>query len=211
MQKVYIFCNNNYSYNNDNFTLDIDLSGIIIGSNGGANYLCKKGIIPDVVIGDFDSIFPECLDSLKNKSNIIKFPVDKDKSDTELAVEYCVQNGFNNITLINAVDGRLDHSLVNIFFIERFIKQGLTFQFLNRENEIFVVTDKIQINAEIGTIISLISLTDFTLVKKTESLKFPLNNEKLYRSSSRGISNTTTEEKFSITVTCGILLIIKER
>lgn len=211
MQKAYIFCNNPYSYRDDSFILDFDLSGIVIGSNGGANFLCKNGIIPDVLIGDCDSISPKYLKVLKKKSNVIKFPVDKDKSDTELAIEYCLQNGYNNITLINAVDGRLYHSLTNIFLIEKFINRGLRFHFVNSNNEIYVVTNKLQIDAKIGTNISLISLTDFTLVKETKALKFPLNNEKLYRSSSRGISNITTKEKFSIIVSSGILLVIKER
>lgn len=211
MKKAFIFCNNPINYQNNNFTLDIDLSGTIIAADGGANYLCKKGIIPDVLIGDFDSISPEYLNVLKKKSNIIKFSVDKDKSDTELAIEYCLKNGYNDITLINAVDGRLDHSLTNIFLIEKFIKQGLKLHFLNAKSEIYVVTNKANIPAKIGTNISLISLTDFTLVKETKALKFPLNNEKLYRSSSRGISNITTEKKFSIIVSSGILLVIIER
>ena len=211
MKKAFIFCNNPINYQNNNFTLDIDLSGTIIAADGGANYLCKKGIIPDVLIGDFDSISPEYLNVLKKKSNIIKFPVDKDKSDTELAIEYCLKNGYNDITLINAVDGRLDHSLTNIFLIEKFINQGLKLHFLNAKNEIYIVTNKANIPAKIGTNISLISLTDFTLVKETKALKFPLNNEKLYRSSSRGISNITTEKKFSIIVSSGILLVIIER
>lgn len=211
MKKAFIFCNNPINYQNNNFTLDIDLSGTIIAADGGANYLCKKGIIPDVLIGDFDSISPEYLNVLKKKSNIIKFPVDKDKSDTELAIEYCLKNGYNDITLINAVDGRLDHSLTNIFLIEKFIKQGLKLHFLNTKNEIYIVTNRANILAKIGTNISLISLTDFTLVKETKALKFPLNNEKLYRSSSRGISNITTEKKFSIIVSSGILLVIIER
>ena len=211
MKKAFIFCNNPINYQNNNFTLDIDLSGTIIAADGGANYLCKKGIIPDVLIGDLDSISPEYLNVLKKKSNIIKFPVDKDKSDTELAIEYCLKNGYNDITLINAVDGRLDHSLTNIFLIEKFIKQGLKLHFLNAKSEIYVVTNKANIPAKIGTNISLISLTDFTLVKETKALKFPLNNEKLYRSSSRGISNITTEKKISIIVSSGILLVIIER
>lgn len=211
MKKAFIFCNNPINYQNNNFTLDIDLSGTIIAADGGANYLCKKGIIPDVLIGDFDSISAEYLNVLKKKSNIIKFPIDKDKSDTELAIEYCLKNGYNDITLINAVDGRLDHSLTNIFLIEKFINQGLKLHFLNAKNEIYIVTKKANIPAKIGTNISLISLTDFTLVKETKALKFPLNNEKLYRSSSRGISNITTEKKFSIIVSSGILLVIIER
>jgi len=109
------------------------------------------------------------------------------------------------------VDGRLDHSLANIFLIEKFINQGLKFHFLNVKSEIYVVTDKVYIPTKIGENISLISLTDFTIVKKTSALKFPLNNEKIYRSSSRGISNITTGEEFSITVSDGILLVIIER
>ncbi len=198
-------------YQDDNFSLYTKLNGIIIATNGGANYLCKNGIIPDVVIGDFDSILPEYLNLLKNKSIKKKFPINKDKSDTELAIEYCQQNGYNDITLINAIDGQLKHSLANLFIIEKFVVQGIKFHFYNQKNEIFVIDDKIRIKEDVGVNISLISLTDSTTIKKTEGLKFPLKNERLYRSSSRGISNITTKKIVIIEILSGILLLIKER
>ncbi|MBC8313567.1 MAG: thiamine diphosphokinase [Candidatus Cloacimonetes bacterium] len=209
MKKTFIFCNNDYK----DFHLDFTkLSGTIIAADGGANFLCEIGIFPHILIGDCDSILPKNLELLEKKSIVKKFPVDKDKSDTELALDYCMKNDFRDIVLINALNGALSHSLANLFLIEKYVEnRDINLHFLNRKNEIFVVKNHINLSTEIGSKISLISLTNFVNVEEMSGLKFSLKNEKLFRKSSRGISNKCLEQKVSIKISSGILLVIKAR
>lgn len=209
MQKAFLFCNNNY----DNFPLDFrKLSGTIIAVDGGANFLCENKVFPDILIGDCDSVLPKNLKLLEKKSIVKKFPTDKNKSDTELALDYCVKNGFDDITLMNAINGALSHSLANLFLIEKYVVNSeINLHFINQKNEMFVVKDNINLPVKINSNISLIPLTNFVNVESTSGLKFPLKNEKLFRKSSRGISNKSLNKKISIKISSGILLVIKER
>ncbi|MFW5979554.1 MAG: thiamine diphosphokinase, partial [Halanaerobium sp.] len=67
----------------------------IIAVDGGANKLKSLGLMPDLIIGDLDSI------TNKNKKyysqqnvKTIKYPVEKDQTDSEIAVDYCKENAF---------------------------------------------------------------------------------------------------------------------
>lgn len=206
-KKAYIFCNNDYN----GFNISFDFAGTIIASDGGANFLCSNGIIPDILIGDCDSIAPECLAQLRGKTLIKEFPLGKDKTDTELALDFCVENGYTNIMLINAIDGRLSHSLANIFMIEKLASKVSSIHFLNKENEIFVVKDHINVFAKKDELFSLIPLTESVYVTSTKGLGFPLKNEKLFRKSTRGISNYPVRDRIEVKISSGILLIIKEK
>jgi len=206
-KKAYIFCNNDYK----GFEITFDLAGIIIASDGGGNFLCANGIIPDILIGDCDSIAPECLAQLKGKTLIKEFPSSKDKTDTELALDFSLENGYTNIMLINAIDGRFSHSLANIFLLEKFAPQLSFIHLLNKENEIFIVKDYINIFAQKDELFSLIPLTESVSVIETKGLKFTLKNEKLFRESTRGISNSPVADQIEVRISKGILLIIKEK
>ena len=64
---------------------------LIICCDGGARHLWKTGIKPDVIIGDMDSIEPDHLASYSKQGvKIIKYPVNKDFTDTELALDYAL-------------------------------------------------------------------------------------------------------------------------
>jgi len=206
LSKAFIFCNNDYR----DFTIDIPENELIIAADGGAEFLWDKGIIPDVLIGDFDSISTETLKNLGNKAEIIEFPGHKDKSDTELSIEYCISNQIDQIILVNAVNGQIHHSLANIFVVEKFI-QKVNFCFINKKNKMYFITDDFDFNVTEKRNISLIPVTDSVIVDHTSGLKYSLKDETLFRSSSRGISNYTTGKRVSIKVKSGILLCIIER
>ncbi|MCD6329656.1 MAG: thiamine diphosphokinase [Candidatus Cloacimonetes bacterium] len=209
MKKALIFCNNNYI----DFALDFPLDGTIIAADGGANFLLKRNIIPDVLIGDFDSISESSLAELKTKSDVMQFSKEKDKTDSELALDYCADQHYDTVTMINAVNGRLEHSLANIFMIEKFVQKGLSIYFINKHNEIFVLRgpQEMEMNSKRGAEISLIPLTEQVEIEFINGFKYPLQNEMLFRKQSRGVSNIAETEKLSVKILSGILLIIRGR
>src|ERR1700733_5611288 len=85
---------------------------ILIASDGASLHLHNLQIIPDVVIGDFDSSpFPR---HRITQTKYIKFPRDKDFTDTELALDYAKSLGYKNIILTGLNGTRVDHVLANI-------------------------------------------------------------------------------------------------
>ena len=193
--------------------MDIPMDGTIIAADGGADYLLKQHKIPDVLIGDFDSISEEGLEKLRGSAEILQFPREKDKTDSELALDYCLENDYNAVTLVNAVNGRLEHSLANIFMAEKFSRKGMSIHFYNKDNEIYVLRapDELELASIPGDEISLIPLTDEVRVETVKGCKYPLCNEVLLREESRGISNVAESEHPTIKITQGILLIVRGR
>ena len=55
---------------------------LLIAADGGLRYLEEQGITPDLVVGDFDS-----LGRVPEGDNILTHPVEKDDTDTMLAVK----------------------------------------------------------------------------------------------------------------------------
>src|SRR5699024_8435931 len=91
-------------------------SDFILAADGGIRYTIKAGINPDLVMGDFDSISKKHLDLIKDKGiSIEQFPVKKDKTDSELCVDYLIDKGAKHIVLFGALGSRIDHSLANIY------------------------------------------------------------------------------------------------
>jgi len=66
----------------------------IIAVDGGANELRRRGIIPNVIIGDMDSISQSTLNYFKDKGvKVVTYPHEKDETDLELALVYAFENG----------------------------------------------------------------------------------------------------------------------
>ena len=93
----------------------------VIGVDSGTEYLYKLFLIPDLIIGDLDSINSKTLDrAKKDKAEIISYEVDKDKTDFELALNYLKINNYKNITIIGGESGELDHLFGNLLTLSAF-------------------------------------------------------------------------------------------
>ena len=88
----------------------IDRDSFIICADGGTEYALSEGIIPDLVIGDFDSykgVLPEDIPR-------IVLPEEKDDTDTHYCVKYAMEQGYSDITVYGGLGGRFDHSVSNL-------------------------------------------------------------------------------------------------
>ena len=68
------------------------------------------------IIGDFDSVEPSILKKYPEEK-IIRYNCDKDKSDTELAVDIALEANFQEIIILNSSGARLDHFLFNVLIL----------------------------------------------------------------------------------------------
>lgn len=82
-----------------------------IGVDGGSLYCLDHNITMVCAIGDFDSIGNNDLERLKTHTKIIKLPVEKDVVDSEYALNYASELGYDEIELTGAMGGRQDHFL----------------------------------------------------------------------------------------------------
>ncbi len=189
-----------------------DKDDIIICADGGASNALMMGLVPDIVIGDMDSLGQSVKDRLGGKSGGTSFigaSKEKDESYTRLAVEYALGLGQKKIIIAGALGGRIDHSLANIFLLNSPSLKDIDIRIITGESEIFLQTKPCTVRGASGDLITLMSLSPYTYFTKTRGLKYRLENEKLYFSPIRGLSNVFMEDSIYLGIKKGDLLIIK--
>ncbi len=117
----------------------------IIAADSGYKLLDELCIVPDVIVADFDSS-----DKPSFNCEIIIFPVEKEATDTFNAVKLAVDRGFNDITILNALGGRLDHTYSNILCLDYCRKNGVSCRICSRRNRISLIDKRTEIKKEYG-------------------------------------------------------------
>ena len=185
---------------------------LIICADGGAAHAQKMGVTPHILVGDFDSISDTVLDFYKSSGvEIIKFPAEKDMTDTEIALDLAIDRGFRTIILLGALGTRMDHSLANVFLLKRLLNRGIKGIIANEYNEMAVIKDRIELQREQGVKVTLLPLSEAVEGVTTKGLYYPLDNATLELGSSLGVSNEFAADTAEVTVKSGLLLVIKAR
>ena len=174
------------------FPLDIlHNSQTIICTDGSANSLIDKGINPNVIIGDMDSLL---IDNKIFSGQLIK-DSDQENTDLEKAFEWSIKNKISTINVLGASQEREDHSFGNLYLLSKYCDLlNLTY-----------VTDYFSITCHQGNrifssfknqIVSILPVKHIQHIS-TENLKYNLSDEEL-PISSRGISNLSLSGNFTI-------------
>lgn len=184
----------------------------IICADGGADHARQFGIKPDVMLGDFDSISEENFRYFKDiGTEIFKFPAEKDMTDTELAIEFAIDRGFSSVIIIGGIGTRFDHTLSNVFMLKRMLDRGVKGLIVNEHNEITVINDRILLEREENVKVTLLPLTDTVEGVTTKGLYYTLDNAAIVMGSSWGVSNEFVDETAEVSISKGLLLVIKAR
>jgi thiamine pyrophosphokinase len=187
-----------------------DRADKIICADGGARHLRDLNIMPDILIGDFDSIDQGDKDLFeKQGTKTIQFPSKKDQTDSELCIKWAVENGGTDLTLIGVTGTRLDHSLSNIFHLKQMADKGITGRILDEHNEIYLVTDTLEVHGRKNDFLSLVPITETVTGVTLRGLLYPLFNATLPMGSSLGVSNQFASDSAVVTINSGMLLVIK--
>ena len=177
---------------------------MLIAVDGGTRYCAELGLTPQIIIGDMDS------NMWKENRGIehIRYPSDKDKSDAELAVDYALGHGCEQVTLVAATGGRLDHTLGNVALLAGHPGQVALFD----GTSTLVAVDKSEkciLHGRVGTRVSLIPYGPDSPKVRTNGLKYALQDECL-NSATEGLSNELSNTETCICVSNGILLVYIE-
>ena len=114
-----------------------DIKGDVIGVDKGAWICYQNGISMKAALGDFDSI-TETEKSLLMKAcdSMIVLSPRKDVSDSEAAVLWAKENGYERIVLVTSMSGRFDHSYVNFRLVEQY---GC--ELWDQQNHVFLIEE----------------------------------------------------------------------
>jgi thiamine pyrophosphokinase len=183
---------------------------LVIAADSGAATALRYGCVPAIVVGDFDSLDELLLQELSERgSQARRVAVEKDETDTELAVQAAVEQGATSITLLGAIGGtRFDHTMANILLLAGF--ESVPIRIVDGPSTCWLVhgPGSSAIDGQVGDLVSLLPLTSDASGVRTRGLYYPLNGETLYFGKPRGVSNVLVEEHAEVSVEEGLLLVI---
>lgn len=177
----------------------------IICADGGLRHAKKLGLKPHLIMGDFDSFN---IDDVPD-GKVLRFPIEKDKTDGEIAVEYALDKGFEEILLIGALGGRTDHLLANVLLLEAIEKAGKKACIMDCSERIYCINAGIyKFEAKKGDIISIIPISESVEGISLLGFYYPLESCDIKRGSTHGISNIFEESTGSIEIKKGTVIVV---
>ncbi len=185
---------------------------IVICADGGAKHLEGLELMPDILLGDMDSIGESLLKKYENytdkKIEINRYPSNKDKTDTQIAIEKAIMSGCDEIIIIGGLGSRFDHSYTNVTMLSSIMDSGIRGKIINENNEIYVMDGLMNFIAPKGQIISLIPISDIVTGITTLGLEYTLRKASIKYGSSYGVSNVFAIEEVKITIESGVLMVV---
>ena len=186
----------------------------IIGIDRGLEFCYKYNIVPNYILGDFDSISPEVLSYYESRDiPLERYKPEKDATDTRIGLELALKLKSREIFLLGATGGRLDHYMANLKSLLIPLEQGVQTWILDSQNVITVLDHGIKISREqqFGKYISFFSMGDKAEGITLAGFKYPLKNFTMVNSDEIGVSNELIEDMGEITFRSGIILMIMSK
>lgn len=172
----------------------------IIGVDSGADLALEYGITPNIVIGDLDSVNRE-----KHPEENLIFVEGQENNDLEKALEVCVEKDLTTICILGFTGKRNDHELANYAALHN-ANEILDIRAILDDMIIHRITNSNEgcYNVPVGTMVSIFCFGNTHV--KTTGLEWNLDEEIGF--SSRGLSNKTNENKFTISATASLFVLI---
>jgi thiamine diphosphokinase len=211
MEKKYvIFLNGEYKYSQEFMDKLISENTVCFCADGGANFAFKYGKMPEVIVGDLDSIEKGVLEHYEKKNVLMKkFPKDKDFTDFELILEEISKieknrNYLKKIFVVGGLGKRIDMTLSNLFLMEK--HKNLVF--LEENEEIFYAEKPFALENKKGYGFSIIPISEKVEKLTLKGFKFETDKIDVKRESSRLVSNVICQNEANVEFAKGKLIII---
>lgn len=185
---------------------------MVVAADGGAAWAHAAGRVPDMLVGDLDSAPAELVADLEAQgTRVERHAVDKDESDTELAVARALASGADEVVLVAALGGkRLDHGIANLLLLAvpewharlRIVSGAAVVRALRGP-------DRLRLDSAVGDLVTLLPLGEDVEGVRTEGMKYALSGERLRGGRARGLSNVVEREGASLSLERGTLLVIE--
>ena len=207
----------------------------LIAADRGLEFFLDYLILPDVVIGDFDSLSEDGKNFLEMQNEditycgmlewklqkgegkvveVVRLRPEKDDSDTQSAMNYAIQNGAKEIVILGVTGNRVDHLMANFGLLILAQKQDTEVALADRYNYMKLIpSGTILKKAEqFGKYVSFFPLGGDVTGLTLEGFKYPLDKYHLTTADSGlTVSNEISEEYAKVTYESGTLLMIMSR
>ena len=184
-----------------------------IGVDRGAYYLIEHGIIPDVIVGDFDSVSEEEYASISEVVPRVElFQAEKDDTDTDLALMRALDFEPSEVLLTGATGGRLDHheAALRSLYRMQMSYPHIQFKIIDSHNELqFLLPGRHELTKTQHSYLSFFAYGESVYDVTLRGVKYETTDEKIDLATSRFTSNEIISDNAYITFSRGICLMIR--
>jgi thiamine pyrophosphokinase len=191
----------------------------VIAADGGARHAAGLGLRIDRWVGDGDSLGEEGIAALIAAGvPVERAPVDKDESDTELAVLVGAGLRPSSLVILGALGGRrIDHALANIGLLTWLTDQPMDASLLAHDARVRLLsatsepdqTVRMELRGAVGDLVSLLPVGRDAIGISTWGLAFPLRDEPLVVGRTRGLSNVRVDADAAVELRDGRVLVVE--
>lgn len=182
---------------------------LVIAADSGLHLAHDLGLPVDVAVGDFDSAAPAAVASAEKAGAVVeRHPVDKDRTDLELALDTAVARGATHVVVVGIDGGRSDHELANLLLLGSGKYRSVAIETLSPSARSVVVTASATLPGAVGDIVSLLPLGGAARGVRTSGLEFALAGDDLEPGTTRGVSNIIESAPATVSVAGGTLLAV---
>ena len=174
----------------------------VIAADRGFDSLLAYGVMPDLAVGDFDSLGHQ-----PNHPNVIRLPAEKDDTDMVFALRKGLEQGYRRFLLLGGVGGRLEHTLANLQALSWLTAQGARGVLAGEGTVATVLRDeRMTFPAGLTGFWSAFCLSGKAEGVTLRNLKYELTNYTISADFPLGVSNEFLEEPAQVSVRKGALL-----
>ena len=190
----------------------------LIGADRGMEFFFRNSLIPDLAIGDFDSIGSEAMRYMQrleeNGLTVIRLRPQKDDTDTQAAFFHAVKEGAMHIALLGCTGTRLDHVMGNLGLLAVARDAGREAVILDSHNRISLIASGTVLKRDemYGRYVSFFPFGTEVRGLILKGFVYPLTDFCLKTADSGlTVSNELAEDKAVVEYTSGNLLMIETR
>ncbi|MFV0307857.1 MAG: thiamine diphosphokinase [Desertimonas sp.] len=184
---------------------------VLIAADGGLDHALGAGLAPDVLVGDLDSVTASSLSWASTRAEIVRHPIDKDVTDTELALAHAAGLTPDRVMLVAGGGDRIDHAIAALGALGAPALQAVAHvDGWWGDDRLFVATASrcVTLPHSRGAVFSLLALHGPCSGVTVTGARWPLASFDLDPVAGRGVSNEVLEPPVTVSASAGVLTVI---
>lgn len=180
-------------------------SVFVIAADGGYGTAARLFGVPDLAVGDFDS-----LGYVPSGVPVVRHPAEKDDTDLALAAREAMVRGYRRLSFFSALGGRLDHTVANLQMLARLACEGCEATLFGADGTAVTALAgpaEAVFPSRCSGIVSVFAHGGPAEGVTLAGLKYPLENATLTPDVPLGVSNEFLGKEARISLASGTLLL----
>lgn len=185
---------------------------IVVAADSGLVCCVQHDVWPDVLVGDLDSAPASLIEQARSRGvEVVRYPVDKDSTDLELALELAVERGADTLEVIALFGARIDHEFANVALLASEKWSAQTMSAHDGVRSLWVLRGSLTLSEPTGNTLTLLPWGGDAIGVHATGVRWPLSGDTLRQGGTRGVSNVCDSSTQRIEVEDGTLLVIVDR